>query len=93
MTLEEDRREIYFNFLYTVLRSWGEANLYNVKDQTLMTTDNEFTEQSPDELNYHCLFITAEDCLNKLTYRQLIYCPVSQSRTKMSCPVYVSMKL
>lgn len=49
MTLEEDRREIYFNFLYTVLRSWGEENLYNVQDQTLMTTDNEFTEQSPDE--------------------------------------------
>lgn len=61
MILEEDRREIYFNSLYSVLGSWGEANLYNVQDQTLMTIDNEFTEQSPDELSYHCLFIAAED--------------------------------
>lgn len=61
MTLEEDRREIYFNLLYSALSSWGEANLYNVQDQTLMTIYNEFIEQSPDELNYHCLFIAAED--------------------------------
>ena len=60
MTLEEHREEIYFNLWYSVISSWGETILYNVQKEILMTIDNAFTEQSPDELNCHCLFITAE---------------------------------
>lgn len=60
MILKEYKRESYFNLLYSVISSWREASLYNVQDHILMTIDNAFTQQVPDELNCHCLFVTAE---------------------------------
>lgn len=54
MMLKVDRRENYFNLLYSVVSSLEKqpctACIY-VQDQILMTIDNAFTQQSPAELN------------------------------------------
>lgn len=58
MTLEEGRKESYFNLLYSVISSWGEASLYNVHLSARPNAND--NRQCPDELNCHCLFVIAE---------------------------------